>query len=295
MTDTAKLLANGLEFSALRAGSPTGELVVFLHGFPDTPATFRHQISAIADDGFDVIAPWLRGYQPSSQPADGDYELMTLASDVIGWLDHLEIERAHLIGHDWGAAISHTVAAHHPDRLLTAAALAVPPLARIPKALRKVPRQLQRSWYMTWFQAIGLADRSVQADDWRLMRRLWTSWSPDYPLSDDEWEQLRAAYGQPGVLQAMLAYYRQNATPPILLGLRKTSAMTFRPVKVPMLVLHGTNDGCMDRRLFIECVVDADYPAGVKRIEVANAGHFLQLEQPEAVTAHLRTHLNTPA
>ncbi len=285
------LRANGLEFSALRAGPTDGETVVLLHGFPDTAASFRHQIDALASEGYRVIAPTLRGYEPSSQPADGDYDLMSLASDVVGWLDDIDVERAHLVGHDWGAVISYVVAAHHPDRLLSATALAIPPLFRIPDAVRKVPRQIQRSWYMSWFQIRWLSDRSVRANNWSLLEKLWRSWSPGYEMTDEDRNQMRATFDGPGVLAGALAYYRQNATPPILLGLRKPPAMTDEPIPVPMLIVHGADDGCMDRRMFAASIHDEDFPAGLRHVEIPDVGHFLQLESPDHVSDLILEHL----
>jgi len=290
------LTTAGLDFTALErttrpTGNPDRPVVLCLHGFPDSPATFRRQFGPLADAGYRVIAPTLRGYEPSSQPPDGDYSLITLADDVVGWLDHLGVERAHLVGHDWGAAIVYVAAARHPERVRTAAALAVPPLARIPAAIGRVPRQLQRSWYMTFFQLRGLSERALAAGDWWLLRRLWRTWSPAYTLSSDEWAERRRLFERPGVTTSALAYYRQNATPPILLGLRSTPAMELTEVPVPMLIGHGADDGCMDRRLFDHTIRPGDHPAGIERIEVDGAGHFLHLERPEAVNAAIIDHL----
>lgn len=267
--------------------------MVCLHGFPDSPATFRHQVEPLVEAGFRVIVPALRGYEPSSQPADGDYSLMALADDVVGWLDDLSIERAHLVGHDWGAAIVYVAAARFPERCVSATTMAIPPLPRIPDALRRVPRQLQRSWYMNFFQLRGVADRALVAGDWRLLRRLWSDWSPDYQLSAAEWGELRSQFEQPGVVGAALAYYRQNATPQTMLGLKKSPAMQLNEITVPTLVMHGADDGCMDRRLFEHTVIADDFPAGVDVQEISGAGHFLHLEVPEVINPLLLAHLQT--
>lgn len=285
------LRANGLEFSATRSGSADGELVVCIHGFPDTPATFRHQMAKFADLGFDVVAPHLRGYEPSSQPDDNDYDIMTLASDVTGWLDDLDVERAHLVGHDWGAVIAYVVAAHYPDRVRTATALAIPPLVRIPPAVRRVPRQLLRSWYMIWFQIPVLSDWSLRARDWWLMQRLWRTWSPRYSMTASEWTDLRAMFEEESVVSGALAYYRQNATPPVLLGLRHPPVMAQPTIAVPTLILNGADDGCMDRRMFGVGIHDADFPEGVDHVEIPGAGHFLHLERPETVNELIYRHL----
>jgi len=290
-SSSTTLAASGLEFSARIAGPEAGLAVVLVHGFPDSPATFRHQIEPLVEAGYRVIVPTMRGYEPSSQPADGDYSLMALADDVVGWLDDLGIAQAHLVGHDWGAAVAYVAAARFPGRLLSMTALAIPPLARIPDALRRVPRQLQRSWYMNFFQLRGVADRALAAGDWRLLRRLWRDWSPEYELSAAEWLELRTQFEQPGVVGATLAYYRQNATPPVLLGLKPSPVMDLTEINVPTLVMHGTDDGCMDRRLFEHAVLTADFSAGVDVQEVKGVGHFLHLEAPDVINPILLAHL----
>lgn len=182
-------------------------------------------------------------------------------------------------------------AARHPGRVHTASALAIPPLARIPVAVRRVPRQLQRSWYMTFFQLPALSDRALAAADWRLLRRLWRSWSPEHTMTPREWSELRERFERSGVVGASLAYYRQNATPAILLGLRSTPAMDLTTIDVPTLILSGSDDGCMDRRLYGHTIRADDFPAGVRHLEIERAGHFLHLEQPDPVNSALIEHL----
>ncbi len=295
MADAAQLTLTteaGLRFSAIQAGQEQDPVVLCLHGFPDHPATFRHQFGPLTDAGYRVIAPTMRGYEPSSQPADGDYALLTLADDVAGWLDAIGVDRAHLLGHDWGAVVTEVAAARHPERVLSLTSLAIPPLPRIPEAVRRIPRQLIRSWYMTFFQVPIVAERALAAGDWALLRRLWRVWSPGHTMTETEWSELRARFEQPGVVNAALAYYRQNATPPLLLGLRSSPAMERTQLSVRRLIVHGADDGCMDRRLFDHTVHDVDHPAGVTTIELDGTGHFLHLEDPdrvnEAVLDHLR-------
>lgn len=290
-TSQITLHTSGLRFTALQAGEQHAPTVVFLHGFPDSPYTFRHQIAPFVEAGYRVIIPTMRGYEASSQPDDGDYSLITLATDVIGWLDDLGIDRAHLVGHDWGAALAYVAAARYPDRILSATTMAVPPLPRIPAAVRRVPRQLQRSWYMTFFQLPVVADRALQSRDWWLLKRLWRTWSPGHTLTQADWIQLRDQFAQPGVVAASLAYYRQNATPPILLGLRSTPAMELTEIAVPTLIINGRNDGCMDHRLFGASIRADDYPAGVRHVTIDGAGHFVHLERADEVNELILEHL----
>lgn len=282
-----ELAVDGLRIGAAAAGPDDGELVVLLHGFPDDRDTFAQQLPALAGAGYRAVSVSLRGYEPSSIPADGDHDLMTLARDVVEVIDALGRSRAHLVGHDWGAAIGYVCGAIAPDRLRSLTAIAVPPVARIPEALRHVPVQVLRSWYMTFFQLRGVADLALSARGWWLARRLWRAWSPGHDLADGDWERLRSRFEAPGVRRAMLAYYRQNATPPILLGLRTTEAMALTEVPVPTLAITGADDGCIDTRLFDHAIRAADFPAGFRVERIAGAGHFLHLERPEVLNALL--------
>ncbi len=295
--ETISLRNGPLRFTALAAGDPANHrgTVLLLHGFPDTAHSFRNQLLALADAGYRAIAPMMRGYEPGSQPADGDYSLPALCSDVVAWLDELDVPTVHLVGHDWGAAVAYVVGAAHPERFTTITALAIPPLTRIPGALRHVPRQLLLSWYMTWFQLPVIAERSVSAKRLWLLERLWRRWSPGLDLDTVDWERVRAAFEQPGVVAGALGYYRQNATPLILLGVRRTAAMENSVVAAPTLIVNGTADGCMDRRLFVHTIDEADFPAGVTHVELEGVGHFLQLERPGEIADLILGHIDSSA
>lgn len=280
-------IRNGtLAFSAATAGfdtNPEGTVVLCLHGFPDNASSFRHQLPALAAAGYRVIAPTLRGYEPSSQPTDGDYSLIALSRDVLAWLDELELDRVHLVGHDWGAAIAYVAAASAPDRFESLATIAVPHAARLQEAIRHVPSQLRKSWYMTFFQLRGLADFAVERKDWALIKRLWRTWSPGFELSEDEWTDLRSTFEAPGVKKAMLSYYHQNASPGVLLGWKKTEAAALTTVPVRTLAITGQDDGCMDTRLYDHAFLDEDFPGGYRVERLAGAGHFAHQEDPERV------------
>jgi len=297
-TATWKPAANGqmrlssgrLVFSALTCGfehNPGKPVVICLHGFPDNAGSFRYQMPVLAAAGYRVVAPTLRGYEPSSQPADNDYSLVALAHDVISWIDDLGEDKVCLVGHDWGAAISYVAAALAPDRFVSIATIAVPHVARLPGAIRRIPSQLIKSWYMTFFQLPGLADYALERDDWALVRWLWRSWAPGLELSSDQWRDLCETFSAQGVRQAMLSYYRQNASPAIMLGLKKTDAMRLTSVPVPTLAITGADDRCIDTRLYDHTFTDRDFPAGFRVERIAGAGHFAHQERPDTINALL--------
>jgi len=282
--ESLELQANGLTFSALARGQ--GTPVLCLHGFPDHARSYRFQLPALADAGYRAIAPMMRGYEPSSQPADGDYHLIRMAEDILGWMDHLEVERIHLVGHDWGAAIAYVAGALAPDRFNSIATLAVPYGGRMQQAIRKLPSQIRKSWYMIFFQLRGVADFAVEAGDWALIDKLWRDWSPGWDPGDDERRALKRTLGRPGVKSAALGYYRamfESKTE----AARRTRELSEAKINVPTLAFTGALDGCIDTRLYDYAMVDEDFPAGLEVFRMEGAGHFLHQEKPDDFNALL--------
>jgi pimeloyl-ACP methyl ester carboxylesterase len=275
-----------LRFSALEMGE--GPLVVLLHGFPDINRTWRFQLPALAAAGFRAVAPLLRGYEPASRPADGDYRLTRLAEDVVAWLDELGAARAHLIGHDWGAVVGYAAAGMAPERFHSLTTLAVPHLRHLPAGLARVPQQVRKSWYMGYFQLPGLAAWGLRHDDFALVERLWRDWSPGWRLPAEEMAAVKTVLRAPGVAPAALAYYRAAFRPFSRAGLGTLRRLT-AVVPVPTLALTGAQDGCIDTRLYDVLMRPADFPAGLRVVRIAGAGHFLQQETPAAVNREILT------
>ena len=279
LPDALTLHANGLSFSAFARGE--GPVALCLHGFPDNARSFRHQLPVLADAGFRAVAPTLRGYEPSSQPDDGDYHIVRMAEDVVGWIDDLGEERVHLVGHDWGAVIGYAAAALAPARLHTLTTLAIPHPGRLQPAIRKVPSQLRNSWYMMFFQLRGLADHVVERGDWALIEKLWRDWSPGWSPPPEELAAVKRTLGQPGVKKAALAYYRAMFSRGD--AAKETTRLLDSKIQVPTLALTGALDGCMDSCLHDLALHESDFPKGLRVERVEGAGHFLHQEKPETV------------
>lgn len=258
--------ANGLRFGYLEAGTD-GPLALCLHGFPDSAWTWRHLLPELADAGFRAVAPFLRGYAPTEVPDDGLYQSGAVAADANALHEALGGDGdAVLIGHDWGALATYGAAGHAPERWRRVVAASVPPPPTVAQAFFSYD-QLQRSWYMFFFQS-PLADMAVPMDDLAFIDRLWADWSPGHDAN----------------LTAALGYYRAT----LGTGARSedydaVEAAGSVPLPMPALYLHGATDGCMGAEL-IDDSVRAALPHADSRVEiVADAGHFLQLEQPWAV------------
>jgi len=279
------LHANGLRFTALAQGN--GPIVLCVHGFPDTMRSFRLQLPALAAAGYRAVAPTLRGYQPSSQPPDGDYHIVRMAEDVVGWIDALGAERVHLVGHDWGAVIAYAVASLAPERLSSLCTIAIAHPTRLrDEGLRRLPSQVRKSWYMLFLQIRGLAEVAVEANDWRFIERLWRAWSPTWNLPPEELAHVKRALAQPGVKKAAIAYYRAMFNP-FSRAARRTEALLSGPFRVRTLAATGALDGCMDTRLHDLAMRGEDFPAGLRVERFATAGHFLHQEVPDEFNALL--------
>jgi len=183
--DLQKILANGISLRAAVEGD--GPLVILVHGWPELWYSWRHQIEPLAQAGYRVVAPDLRGYGGSDKPHDVEaYDMANMMADVIGIIDAFGARSAILVGHDWGAPICWNTAALHPDRISAVAALSVPYRKRGKVSAIELWRQIyaDKFFYQLYFQTEGVAETELEADAGTALRKIYFALSGDAPSLD---------------------------------------------------------------------------------------------------------------
>lgn len=251
-------------------------LAVLVHGFPDTPHTWRHLGPQLAANGYRVVAPWLPGYDgPSSAPISAG----TYVRSVLAVRDRFRgDDRAVLVGHDWGANAGYGVTVTRPDAFARFVALAVPPTAALGTGILQYA-QLRRSFYVWFIQQVGIAEFAlVEPGFWE---SLWADWSPGYDAAGDiaELRKHVTADTIAGVISPYRSTFNDQFVDPAAAA---EAAATLSPPAIPTLYLHGADDGALGAELLGD-VTDHLPVAGSAFELVAGAGHLIHLEQPDVL------------
>ena len=263
-----KVDSGGVSLDVQVEGS--GPPVLLIHGFPDTKRVWSKVTPALVDAGYQVITYDQRGYGASDKPTEvDDYHILFLAADAGAVLDAVGVEKAHVVGHDWGAAVAWTAAAFAPERVDHLVALSVGnPNTFVESGFP----QKEKSWYMLFFQFAPQAEEWLTIDGGANLRAF--SQHPDF---DATYAELLAT----GALTPALSYYRANVGPDTFLQ----PAVVLPPVTVPTMGIWSSDDMALTE---IQMSASADSCTNGFRYErIDGVGHWIQLEAPDALNALL--------
>jgi pimeloyl-ACP methyl ester carboxylesterase len=310
LTSTQRFVeTNGVQLQVTEAGDRGAPVVVLAHGFPELAYSWRHQIPALAEAGYRVLAPDQRGYGGSSKPAAVDaYTVVELSADIVGLLDDVGAERAVIVGHDFGGVVAWAAPLLHPDRFAGVAGLSVPPVPRprVPttQAFRKVFGD--NFFYILYFQEPGPADAELNRDPATTLRKLMGSLSttdevaalrmlqpgsqgfidripepgglPDW-ISQGEFDHYVAEFAKTG-FTAPLNWYRCFDR-----NWELTATTPAATIAVPSLFIGGAADPTLayTPRHRVREVISGDY----REVMIEGAGHWLQQERPDEVNEAL--------
>jgi pimeloyl-ACP methyl ester carboxylesterase len=252
----------GIEYEVTGDGRP----LVLLHGFPDSGRLWRHQVPALAQAGFKVLVPDLRGYGRSDKPAEVEaYAMQKLAGDVLAVMNDAGVARAHVVGHDWGAAIAWAIGALAVDHVDHLVALSV----GHPSTFRAGGfEQYEKSWYMLLFQFEGIAEEWLSGNDWANFR----AWA-GHPDAAAVIADLEAN----GSLTPGLNYYRAIIPPESWLQ----PGRPLPPIQAPTMGVWSSGDIALTERQMTSSAENVAGPWRYERLD--GPGHWMQLDAPDDV------------
>jgi pimeloyl-ACP methyl ester carboxylesterase len=265
-------------FDARAAGPADGELVLLLHGFPQSSWEWRSQLHALGDAGYRAVAPDQRGYSRRARPEGVEhYEVQHLIADVLALADWLGGHQFHLVGHDWGAAVAWAVGGTHQERLRTLNIVSVPHPKAFAKALTQSEDQQNKSSYIQLFREEGKAEEVLGGNDFAALRAMLSTAG-----SADDVDEYMRVLGQPGALTAALNWYR--AMQPGLVG-------EIGPITMPTMFVWSTDDIALGRE---GAEATGRYVDGPYRFEVLEGvSHWIPEQAADDLTRLLLDHLAT--
>lgn len=269
---------NDVRLHLIEAGPGDGPLLILLHGFPEFWYGWRHQIDAFADAGFRVVVPDQRGYNLSDKPKEiAAYSLDKLAGDVIGLIEEAGADKARLVGHDWGAAVSWWTANRFPQKIHKLGILNVPHPTVMGRHLRQNAAQRRRSWYMFFFQIPWLPETLLRAGNcYGAVRLLQATGKPD-TFSKADFDAYRRAWSRPRAMTSMINWYRAMMKV-------KTEKPADPRIHVPTLMLWGALDTALGVEMAQPSIDLCDQGTLVL---FKDATHWVQHDAAQQVNAHL--------
>lgn len=271
---------NGVRLHVVAAGDPDDPLVVFLHGFPEFWYEWREYVDPFVDAGYRVLVPDQRGYNRSDRPDGIDhYRIGELSGDVVGLVESANRESAHVVGHDWGAAVAWDVSLRHPDAVDRLGIVNVPHPTVFEETLTSSLRQLRKSWYMFFFQVPRVPEWVQRRGNFRRLVEAFQT-AEEGTFTEEDVERYRGAWRREGALTGMINWYRAL--------FRAGEDPPRERVEAPTLVVWGEGDKFLLPGMAAESV---EYCEDGRLERFPDASHWVPHERREQVTDLLVDHV----
>jgi epoxide hydrolase 4 len=279
--------ANDLRFELAEMLPPSGmgnKLALCLHGFPELNYSWRNQMPILADQGWRVWAPNMRGYGASSRP-DGrsNYAINHLLDDVAGLIDAAHAEHPAseimLVAHDWGAIVAWMFAIKKMRPLTRLVIMNVPHPKVARREIRKW-RQFWKSWYIFFFQLPAIPEKSLLRGGAQAIKDAFYNMAVDKSRFPPDVLQVYAdAALRPGAMTAMVNYYRA-----LLRDYDMDAEAGDGMIAAPTLMIWGEEDTALN----IHCTVGTElWVTDLTLHRLPGVSHWVQQEAPEQVNAIL--------
>lgn len=284
---------NGIRLHYASTGQ--GELILFVHGFPEFWAAWENQLEAFGQDR-QAVALDLRGFNLSSKPADPrQYHIKLLVEDLRGLMEHLGHRRMVLVAHDWGGGVAWAFANRYPECLVKLVIINSPHPVIFARELLNNPEQRRASAYMNLFRSED-AEKLLSADNFAYLTNILFGWGSQWRITPDMRRRYLEAWSRPGALTGGLNYYRISPLHPPLsdeqeaiirqIALAPSKAFA---VQVPTLVIWGEKDEAL---LVGNLNGLEEFVAPLTLRRIPDATHWLVHEQPGRINAYIRSFLD---
>ena len=251
------------------------ETIILLHGFPETSRMWNGLIKVFANEGYRIIAPDQRGYSQGARPSKvSDYTIDKLSQDVIDIANQFNIDKFHLVGHDWGSAVGWYMSSKFSDRIITWTALSVPHLDAFVYSMRNDKEQIKKSKYIKFFNMSLIPDIYFKIFSYKFLKKIWTK------SSEIEIQYYLDTFKQRKAIKSALNWYRANF---------KNDQSRIGDISIPTLIVYGINDHAIDIKSVDNSI---QFLKGIHKIEKLNSGHWLIQESFEEVSNSILKHIN---
>ncbi len=291
-TRLERVRTSALEIACEVTGPDDGAPVILLHGFPDDPRTWDGAVAQLAGAGYRTIVPYLRGYGPTRFLDDNTLrsgQQAALGQDLLELIDGLKINRAALVGYDWGGRAACVVAALWPERVRCLVSIGGYNILNAASSGKPAPPvQEYRLWYQ-WYFSTERGRAGLKANRRELCKLLWQLWSPNWRFDDATFERTAASFDNPDFVDVVIHSYRHRfgwvPGDPALEAIEERLA-SLPKIGAPTIVLHGEGDGVAPVQ---SSERHARFFSGpYQRRVIPVAGHFLAWEVPDAIVESVR-------